>query len=212
MSGYLPVSEKFSGIFRAQVLDTSDPMSGGRVRVRVWPMMEDIDEEVLPWAAPAFSLFEGGESGHGAWTVPAVDSHVFVFFEGGDIFHPVYFASAPAKDHHPSDVSVEKKVWQSRSGHRIEVSDVSGSEEIKVTHKSGAEISMDSAGQILIKNSGESVMIGKGALRSLLLETAATVFNSHTHVYSPGPGGPIPTAAPDPQMLPGDQTVDLKAS
>lgn len=153
----LPMT-KFPGIYPAEVVDNdykTDPASG-LVKVRVWPMMKAIEEDALPWAAPAFGLFEGGKAGVGAFTVPDVNSRVYVFFAAGDVLSPVYFAACPGQTDGPAGRSVTKKMWKSRSGHQIEIEDDSGSEMIKVTHKDGASIELDSSGSVkLVDGSAE---------------------------------------------------------
>jgi len=105
----------FTGIYRGKVLDTNDPDQFGRIRAEVYPMllgvatvarlkrensnvtwtgMETVD---IPWAVPAFPLFTGSGSGYGFFSVPREGTFVWVFFEGGDIYQPVYFAEAPDK-------------------------------------------------------------------------------------------------------------------
>jgi len=56
---------------------------------------EGIPTSELPWSQPALSLAEGSVSGFGLWTVPVQGSHVFVFFEAGNIMQPRYFATSP---------------------------------------------------------------------------------------------------------------------
>jgi len=93
----------------------------GRIRVQVFPMMSTVkkyDEEqsqyvdievddtiltstvykntdVLPYAIPAPAIGFGAGVDYGVFTVPAIGSYVWVFFEQGDINQPIYFASAP---------------------------------------------------------------------------------------------------------------------
>lgn len=104
----------FLGNYRGKVLSTDDPLQVGRVLLEVYPMLisketavqmkkdnsnsfiEGIDYTKLPWAAPAMPLGDCSGS-NGIFIVPSVGSKVWVFFEGGDINQPVYFASAPDK-------------------------------------------------------------------------------------------------------------------
>ena len=102
MSGYNTLeheqikTEKYTGFYRGIVVDDEDPDEGGRIKVRVHPMFssEDIKDEDLPWAVPADAIIQGAAIDEGAVTIPHVDSHVFIFFEDGDIYQPVYFAAA----------------------------------------------------------------------------------------------------------------------
>ncbi len=216
----------YHGIYRAEVVtvdDTDDPDSG-RIQVRVWPMMQLLDVAVLPWATPAFGLFEGGESGKGVYTVPAVGSKVFVFFEAGSVLCPVYFASAPGASDGPSGADPNKKIWVSQSGHRIEIDDTDGSEKVSVTHKDGSMVEMDSDGNVSLVNvSGKNVKLGAGALQTLLLSTARTALEGHVHgaglYLSPGGGAPVTGSSGTPEYpvatplnLASDVTSDTKAS
>jgi len=101
---YEPPSDKLSSIYRGVIEDRDDPASAGRCRVRVFGVhterkiksnIEGIPTDELPWAEPAMGLIEGSISGFGLWSVPLQGSHVFVFFEGGNIMQPRYFATVP---------------------------------------------------------------------------------------------------------------------
>lgn len=101
---FAPTSEHLHGIYRGVIEDRDDPEKAGRVRVRVFGVhterkikstIEGIPTDELPWAEPAMGLFEGSMSGFGAWAIPLQGAHVFVFFEGGNIMQPRYFATVP---------------------------------------------------------------------------------------------------------------------
>lgn len=95
---------KLRGIYRGIVENNNDPMMLGRLKIRIHGVhtqnktKQDIDgipTDEIPWAEPATSITEGGVSGFGVWSVPLQGSHVFVFFESGNILRPRYFASVP---------------------------------------------------------------------------------------------------------------------
>ena len=89
-------NQEFNGFYRGVVVNNEDPKKGGRIKVKVFGVFDNIeDSEVLPWAIMADQTL-GGLKNVGSSFIPEVDSHVFVFFEGGDHRFPVYFASAPA--------------------------------------------------------------------------------------------------------------------
>lgn len=102
----MDTKQTFFGNYRAKVLSTTDPLNLGRVKCEIYPMLigevtargltgiEGVPLAALPYAVPAYPLFVGAKAGNGFWTVPEVGSYVWVFFEGGDINQPVYFAEA----------------------------------------------------------------------------------------------------------------------
>ena len=97
--------EKLYGIYRGVVEDNStDTLFAGRCKVRVFGVhspnivktdTDGIPTDELPWAEPVLGLIEGSISGYGLFSVPLQGSHVFVFFEGGNILQPRYFGSSP---------------------------------------------------------------------------------------------------------------------
>jgi hypothetical protein len=209
-------SELFTGNYLAEVIDVDDtPSTSGRVKVRVFPMMQELDEAVLPWAVPAFPLFEGAGSDVGSYVVPQEGSRVWVFFAAGSMLSPVYFANAPCQTDGPSGRTPTKKMWKTRTGHVIEIEDDAGSEYIKVTHKEGSL----SAGNIKITaKSGSEVQLGAGsAVKKLLNEAAATLFNAHVHsagTYADSTPAPVTgtSGVSTTTMGAAEETAETKAS
>lgn len=104
MADMIPESNRLNGIYRGVVEDRNDPLKMGRCKIRIFGIhteeknkneIEGIPTSELPWAEPALGLVEGSISGYGAFSVPLQGSHVFLFFECGNILNPRYFASAP---------------------------------------------------------------------------------------------------------------------
>ena len=88
--------DNFYGMYRGKVLSNTDSSQLGRIKVQIYPMLADItDTDLLPWAVPAYPIWDGSGSGVGYFAVPDVDTFVFTFFEAGNIYQPVYFAEAP---------------------------------------------------------------------------------------------------------------------
>jgi len=75
---------KVEGFYRAKVVSNDDPFQLGRVKVKVYPWFEDVKDEDCPWAEPAW---QGG-----VLYIPPRNAWVWVFFEGGDVEKPVWFA------------------------------------------------------------------------------------------------------------------------
>lgn len=156
--------------YRAVVLDNNDPDKKGRIKVRVFGIFTaDIPTDKLPWAVPAQPLFAGAGVDYGHFAVPEVNSQVFVFFEGGDVYQPVYWAEAPNGVHGlPSELQTNypaRKVLKTKNGIVIYVDDsalevkitlpsgtyVKIGSEVKVNHSSGSYVQIDSSGNITIK-------------------------------------------------------------
>jgi hypothetical protein len=75
---------KIDGFYRGRVVSNDDPLQLGRVKVKVYPWFEEVKDEDCPWAEPAW---QGG-----ILYVPPRNAWVWVFFEGGDVEKPVWFA------------------------------------------------------------------------------------------------------------------------
>lgn len=199
---------KFAGMYMAEVINGEDPVSSssGRVKVRVFPMMTGLDVAVLPWALPAFGLFEGGSVDAGAFTVPAAGSKVWVFFAAGDVRSPVYFAAALGMSDGPAGAGPEKKIWKSRSGHTITVSDKSGEEVVSIETAAAHKVTLDDDGNTVtvehkdgqkIVLTGSAVQLGSGTLKNLINDLFKTLYDGHKHGYIPnGSSTPALTTVP----------------
>jgi hypothetical protein len=152
-TGFATHSEEFNGNYRGQVVNNLDPLQAGRVQVQVLPMFVGItDSTLLPWSIPAMPLSSGAGSGYGSFSVPNIGSWVWVFFEQGSIYQPVYFAEAvdPTRGV-PSFSSADypnSRGFKTSSGISVVVDDVTKT--YTITHPTGAFIVIDTTGQILI--------------------------------------------------------------
>jgi len=153
--------EKLYGIFRGIVEDNLDPEQQGRCKIRVFGVhsqnkiktsTDGIPTDELLWAEPVLSLIEGSITGQGLFSVPLVNSHVFVFFESGHILQPRYFATVPAKGDWNTKVSTypHNIVLETHAGHYIEIDSSPSNERIKVYHKTGTLSEIDKDGNIQI--------------------------------------------------------------
>lgn len=153
----------FTGIYRALVLDNQDPEKLGRIKARVYPMFFELESDVIPWCVPASPLFSGAGSGSGAFTIPSVGSYVFVFFEAGKLEQPVYFAEAQtATMGIPTESATNypnRRVLKTPDGFYIYIDETSN--ELKIHHQSGTEITIDNTGKVLINSS--NIQLGTSA-------------------------------------------------
>jgi len=169
MSGLLKQKDnKFHGIYRGKVLDNNDPDKYGRLKIQVYPMMSELIAEELPWSKPAMPIFEGAglvtpddvpSGGIGSFIVPKINTYLFVFFEAGDIYSPVFFAEAPTATRGLPTIKdtnyPNRKVLRTRSG--IEIYLDTQINEIKVLHPTGTFITITETGGIII-NVAENVV------------------------------------------------------
>jgi len=81
---WLKKGYKIKEVCRGKVVDNDDPLQLGRVKVKVYPWFEDVKDEDCPWAEPAW---QGG-----ILYIPPKNAWVWIFFEGGDVEKPVWFA------------------------------------------------------------------------------------------------------------------------
>jgi hypothetical protein len=143
---------KFAGFYRAVILDNVDPLKLGRVKLNVLGVYKDIASSDLPWSVPAFSIGFGSGSGYGNFSVPNVGSSVFVFFEAGDLYQPVYFASAPDGVHGlPTDRITnypDRNVVKAPSGIVIYIDD--HDKVVKLVHPTGKYVQMNESGDVTI--------------------------------------------------------------
>jgi len=172
--------EKYNGIYRGVVEDNKDPLKAGRCKIRIFGIhsdnLIDLPTETLPWAQPVLNVIEGAISKYGFFGVPLQGSHVFVFFEGGNILQPRYFGAAPAFPKSSPNTSIgfndpdgkypdkvnqadwnegegeypHNIVLSTHAGHYIEVDNTPGNERLNCYHKTGTSILIDSSGNINI--------------------------------------------------------------
>lgn len=84
--------DRFSGVYRAVVEETNDPLRIGRIRVRI-PELHNasLKPEELPWATSAFPV---GGKGNGWWGNFCIGDIVWVEFEKNHPYSPVCIGAA----------------------------------------------------------------------------------------------------------------------
>lgn len=152
---------QFGSIYRGKVLDNIDPDKLGRLKIQIFGVFDDIEVADLPWAVPAMPLSVGAGTGFGYFAVPEIGSYVWCFFEGEDLYQPVYFAEAPDKVHGlPSERTTDypdTRVLKTKNGIIISIDDKSGSQEIKIVHPGGAAIRIDNGGNVIVTGTTVSI-------------------------------------------------------
>ncbi|MFQ5647484.1 MAG: phage baseplate assembly protein V [bacterium] len=137
----------FYGSYRGVVIDNRDPEMLGRLKISCSSIYGD--EVPAYWAWPKVS-FAGNQTGF--FAIPEIGDGVYIECEGGNPKYPVWSGGWWAKPDSNSEVpEVARKnppsnrIWQTASGHKIELDDTSGAEKIKITEKSGNYILLESA-------------------------------------------------------------------
>jgi len=83
---------RFPGWYRAVVVDTNDPLQMHRIRFKIPELHdEDIEPESATWAIPAPTF---GGKGSGEWASVVIGDEVWVTFEKGHPYGPIYVAGA----------------------------------------------------------------------------------------------------------------------
>jgi hypothetical protein len=98
-----PLVGRFPPRLRAVVVDTNDPLRMGRIRFKC-PEMHDFDvkDEDCQWALPAPEM---GGKGCGAWHPPMIDDWIWIEFEKGHPYAPLWtgFADPTRRKYYPLD-------------------------------------------------------------------------------------------------------------
>ena len=178
----------WQGLWKGRVEDVLDPEKRGRMRVRVPAIHGDHDVkgqfspvDNLPWAE--ICATDAGDD-YGDFHVPyRLGDWVWVMFEGGNADYPVWMGSwygEKEKDGHiVSEVPEEcrydrpeayphRRIFKSRRGHKIELSDEKGELEIKITDVKGNYIWMDTETdtlKIYWDGNKEEIITGDSILR-----------------------------------------------
>ena len=93
---------RFFGKYRGKVASTKDPFHLGRIQVQVPSIL---GEGRLSWALPS-TPFAGKDIG--LFTVPPVNSNIWVEFEGGDPDYPIWTGCFWGADELPQDAKVSE--------------------------------------------------------------------------------------------------------
>jgi hypothetical protein len=199
-----------------EVIDITDPLKIGRVRIKVFGKFDLLAKEDTPWAYPANISGAGSPSGGSSFSVPKLGAIVSVKFDNGNIYHPEYYFHQKLSD------EAQAEIENSYENSHIIVYDTvtKGSLKIFFTEEKGLMIDYQET-QINIKpdktvnittteavkvkckdlivEHSSSVELGKGATEKVILgDTFMSLFNSHTHVGNMG----APTSPPTAPMTP----------
>lgn len=131
------------GVFVGLVVDNRDPKNLGRVRVRV-PKVFDNEKGV--WARTAVPM---AGAKRGTYFLPEVDDEVLVAFEAGDVRRPYVLGALWNGGNRPpvtnADGQNNVRLIKSRSGHVLQFDDTPNSERVTIQSKSGHRVTLSDA-------------------------------------------------------------------
>jgi uncharacterized protein involved in type VI secretion and phage assembly len=163
--------QRYYGKYRGTVSNNIDPLNQGRLLVQV-PAVSNI----IPssWALPCLP-FAGTLSGF--FVLPAINSAVWVEFEGGDVRKPIWTGGFWAEGQIPplalaAPPALQQLTIQTTAGNTLLVSDVPGpTGGILLQTVAGAFISISDTGIIIsngqgatIAMTGPAVTVNQGAM------------------------------------------------
>jgi len=152
--------------FLGSVVDVEDPMELGRVKVKVFGVYDDIDDDNLPWAQIVVPVTTGIHEGKGQNLGILVGTQVFgMFLDGKSSQLPMVIGTVPkegdtnekAKGNYPLN-----KVYETETGHYKEYDDTPGDERIKESHKSGTYYEMKNDGTLRIYATKDLEIVTEG--------------------------------------------------
>jgi uncharacterized protein involved in type VI secretion and phage assembly len=207
------VEGRFYGKYRGQVTDNNDPDNLGRIKAKVPRVLGD---EESGWALPAFIY--GGASEQGLFALPDVGAGVWIEFEGGDLSYPVWTGTWYTNGAIPESAQAGKKVFKTKSGHKIIFDDDGGT--LEVTDSNSNTVTMDAntikiaagnattivvdAPQIqLVDGASHALVFGDQLLQ--YLNQVVQMYQSHMHpgqTAGPFPVTPAPPTPPIPAPTP----------
>lgn len=204
------VDGRHLGKYRGFVTDNDDPDNLGRVRATVPRLLGDKE---TGWALPAFIY--GGAAEQGLFAVPDVGAGVWIEFEGGDLSYPIWTGTWYTSGALPESAGPGKKVFKTKSEHKIVLDDDEGS--LEITDSNGNSIKMTSsvvkvsAGTALkIVVEAPQIELVEGATHPLVfgdnllqyLNQIVQIYQTHMHPGETALGFPVSPAPPVPVMPP----------
>jgi phage baseplate assembly protein gpV len=151
------VQNKYFGKYRGFVVDNQDPRHLARLRLRV-PSVLGATE--LDWALPCLPF--GGLADQGLFTVPEVGAQVWVEFEEGELSAPIWTGTFwQTADDVPEEAALDEpttRLLKTPSGHRLQFDDAEGEERVVLHHTSGAELSIDENGTVVLTDAAGATL------------------------------------------------------
>jgi uncharacterized protein involved in type VI secretion and phage assembly len=160
----------FYGAYRGVVVDNRDPEMLGRLKISCPAVYGD---DVPPyWVWPKVP-FAGNRIGF--FAIPQIGDGVYIECECGNPKYPIWSGgwwAKPGRNEVPEAARLSpptNRVWQTISGHRIELDDTPGVEKIRITDKSGNYILIDSTTR------NEEHLVGGNKVENIALDKEESI-------------------------------------
>lgn len=151
--------QKFDDHWTGKVIDNSDPLRMGRVKIRILGYYDEISDAAIPWALPEATYLG---STQGTLIVPEINTVVRGYFDKGDDQKPIYTAIAASIDNYATTQMLENieealdypnvmVLLHTDEGERVTLNRSNG--EMSVSHRSGTKIIIAPNGAITIETS-----------------------------------------------------------
>ena len=144
--------------FIGEVKDINDTKNLNRVRVHAYGYYDGVvNNGDYPWATVMMPTTSASVKGNGGNHHLEVGSWVVGFFaDGPSAQDPIVMGSIATQTNGtqdiPTDASVDNKIHVSKAGHKIEIDNTDGTEQIRITHKTGSYIKFLEDGTIELKS------------------------------------------------------------
>jgi uncharacterized protein involved in type VI secretion and phage assembly len=183
-----PQPSAWFGVYPATVSDVNDPVSEGRVKVRLPWSLSPRERQHEAWARLA-TLMAGHK--RGSWFIPDVGDEVLIAFEAGDASKPYVVGALWNSSRNPPEAmdsagNNNKKVLRSRNGVTITLDDQDGQERIVMETPGGQKLTMkDGPGSIVLEDShGNSLKFEAGG--TTLTSSAKVTINAGSVAIAAG--------------------------
>jgi hypothetical protein len=121
--------DNFTKTYIGIVIDNKDPQQFGRCKIRVHGIHDEFTPEDLPWSIPEFPL---NFTTKGSFMVPEIGTTVYVKFDDGDLYEPIYFGKLLDREHldyeadHTEDYPDSVIFYETKNGDYFKINRLKG--------------------------------------------------------------------------------------
>lgn len=201
-------------VWVGEIISTDDPIKHYRCKIKIFGLLDEIEDDHLPWIFPGNNLsFAGEEGGFGSGSYPKVGTVVKVKFPFGDIYSGEYYSIQNINESLMNEISEDyvnsnilaydvdenlKLMYTQNQGLMFKLRDnfinIDKDDNIKIEDNSGNLIEiLNSDGKITIKANTEieveapKIKMGTAAIDAFIKgDTFGKIFDNHFHIGNLG--------------------------